>query len=84
MSGPKTAGYETFHPDGRCTVTRTSGISGVISKMEMPIKYEQYQRWLDGALIQDALPHLNAEQREFLMTGITPEEWAKTFPPDDE
>jgi len=26
-------------------------------------------------LIQFALSHLTAEEREFLMTGITPDEW---------
>ena len=30
---------------------------------------------LVGALIQDAMPHLDPDQREFLMTGITPAEW---------
>jgi hypothetical protein len=24
------------------------------------------------------------EDREFIMTGITPEEWAKVFPPEEE
>lgn len=37
-------------------------------------------RWANGELIQNALPDLDAEYREFLMTGITPEEWNKMFP----
>lgn len=32
-----------------------------------------------GALIQDALPWLNADQREFIMTGITPDMWDRLF-----
>ena len=28
-------------------------------------------------LIQNAMPNLSADEREFLMTGITPEEWAE-------
>jgi hypothetical protein len=29
----------------------------------------------NGALIQVAFPHLDADQREFLKSGITPQEW---------
>lgn len=35
-------------------------------------------------LIQQALPHFTADQREFLITGITPGEWNATFPPEEE
>ena len=35
--------------------------------------------WVDGALIQDVMPHLKPEEREFLMTGITPAEWDAMF-----
>jgi hypothetical protein len=31
--------------------------------------------WLQGALIQNALPRATADEREFLMTGISPEGW---------
>lgn len=44
--------------------------------------------WLDwrirGLKVQDAFPFLRAEEREFLMTGMTPEEWKVMFPPEDE
>ena len=32
-----------------------------------------------GSLIQDAFDFLNPDQREFLMTGMTPEEWEEMF-----
>jgi hypothetical protein len=35
-------------------------------------------------MIDQAIPHLTADEREFIMTGITPEEWAKAFPDEDE
>lgn len=35
--------------------------------------------WDNGALIQDAFPFLNADEREFLMTGTPPEVWNKIF-----
>lgn len=46
------------------------------------------RKWISGEFIQDALGWLNADQREFIMTGMTPEEWDETFPalhlnPDD-
>lgn len=31
-------------------------------------------------LIQDALPNYTADQREFIMTGITPAEFARLYP----
>jgi hypothetical protein len=35
-----------------------------------------------GAKIQDAFPFLTTYEREFLMSGLTPEAWAKFFPPE--
>jgi hypothetical protein len=32
-----------------------------------------------GKLIQDAYYFLDAEEREFIQTGITPDEWKATF-----
>jgi len=37
------------------------------------------QRYLDGELIQNALPQVSADDREFLMSGISPTGWTKTF-----
>ena len=30
-------------------------------------------------LIQEIVPHLSADEREFLMSGITPEKWRRVF-----
>jgi len=35
------------------------------------------ERWDNGALIQDALSYLSADQREALISGICAECWAK-------
>jgi len=32
-----------------------------------------------GAMIQDAMPFLNTDQREFLLSGLTPEMWDELF-----
>ena len=35
--------------------------------------------WRNGKLIQDALPQLPAEDREFLISGLCPKCWDKLF-----
>ena len=60
-------------------ITRKSLISGNINTMSLPITEEQYTAWEQGTLVQVGMPHLSPDEREFVMTGITPEEWAETF-----
>jgi hypothetical protein len=33
------------------------------------------QDWQNGTCIQDAMPELDADQREFILTGVVDEEW---------
>jgi len=63
-------------------VTNTSALSGKVNTMDIPVTIQQLQDWKDGALIQDAMPNLTPEQREFILSGITPEEWAAAFDGD--
>ncbi len=60
-------------------IKRKSIISGDTNSMVLPITSAQLDRWTGGELIQDVFPDLEIDQREFLMTGITPEEWTQTF-----
>ena len=61
-------------------VVQVSPISGNINTMELPIRQGQIEYWqFSGELVQNVFPHLNADEREFLMTGITPEEWSTAF-----
>lgn len=59
-------------------VRRQSLISGQWNTREIDVTEEQLAR-IDapGRLeyIQQIVPHLNPDDREFLMTGILPEEW---------
>lgn len=64
-------------------VTRTSVSSGTTRTIELPITKEQYDDWKGGAMIQDAMPQLLAWQREFLMTGMTNEEWDQAWGDDE-
>ena len=60
-------------------ITRKSLISGNTNSMSLPITEEQFNAWEQGTLVQVAMPHLSPDEREFVMTGITPEEWADNF-----
>ena len=56
-------------------ITKTSELTGITRTLDLPVTEDQIQVWLDGMLIQAAMPNLDADQREFVKTGITPEEW---------
>jgi hypothetical protein len=56
-------------------ISRKSPFSGEIHDMEIPVTEEQLWAWEAGELIQNAMPNLTPDQREFIMTGITPSEW---------
>jgi hypothetical protein len=51
--------------------------------MDLPITEEQVKAWENGGLIQQVMPHLNASQREFIISGATQEEWDELFGPED-
>ncbi len=40
------------------------------------------EAWRDGVLIQDAMPYLDADQREMFISGICPTCWNKMFGED--
>ncbi len=60
-------------------IERVSPLSGNKNVLDIPVTLAQLTMWKGGELIQRAMPNLSADEREFLMTGITPEEWEKTF-----
>ncbi len=60
-------------------ITRTSMISGNTNTMELNVTQEQLTAWESGVNIQVAMPQLNAEEREFVKTGMTPTEWNELF-----
>ena len=64
-------------------IKRKSPFSGEINEMEINVTEEQLSDWKVGTLIQNAMPNLTADEREFLMTGITAKEWAATFGASD-
>jgi hypothetical protein len=60
-------------------ITRKSPISGKVNSLDLPITKLQLEVWKRGVLIQNAFPNLSPDEREFLKTGITSEEWEAMF-----
>ena len=56
-------------------ITRTSRYSGRTRTREIDVTQGQLDNWIDGMLIQRAMPTLSRSDREFIKTGITDEEW---------
>lgn len=48
------------------------------------LNIEDYNRQKNGELIQNAMPYLNAEEREMLISGICPSCWNNMFNEEDE
>ena len=57
-------------------ITRTSMLTGKTHTRFIPgLTEDAIKAWRAGAMIQDAMPHVSVDDREFVKTGITPEEW---------
>ena len=65
-------------------ITRTSMVSGVTRTLDLPVTQQQLDSYAQGALLQNAFPNLSADEREFLKTGITAEEWEALFGGEEE
>ena len=57
------------------SITRTSIMSGIERTKEINVTHAQLLAWENGTVIQIAMPNLTPDEREFLMTGITADEW---------
>ena len=64
-------------------ILRTSRLTGNTSAMNIDITQAQLDAWVDGSLIQNVMPNISADEREFIMTGITPDEWDAEFGEDE-
>jgi uncharacterized membrane protein YheB (UPF0754 family) len=64
-------------------ITMKSQLTGVEHTLEIDITENQLSRILNRfgtkELIQNIVPNLSIDEREFLITGITKEEWSDTF-----
>ena len=60
-------------------ITRKSEFTGVVRTRNINCTVEQMTKYEQGELLQFAFPKLSAEDREFIKTGITGEEWESIF-----
>jgi len=61
-------------------VFKTSPVTGESNGMDITCTEDQYISYLAGkGLIQDLLPEATVNQREFLISGCTPECWDSMF-----
>jgi len=60
-------------------ITRTSILTGITRTIDLPVTPGQILDLKGGTLIQTAMPDLSADDREFIMTGITGDEWDAHF-----
>lgn len=65
-------------------ITRQSVCTGTVRTLDLDVTAEQLESWHCGLLIHNAMPNLSAEDREFIKTGITPEEWSELFPEEED
>ena len=65
-------------------ITKRSMISGKTNTKDLPVTQQQLDQWQQGAVIQEAMPHLSPDNREFILTGITSEEWDTAFAEDED
>jgi len=65
-------------------IRRKSQLTGKTREKEIDVDQQQLLNWASGIHIQHAMPNVSAEDREFIMTGITPEEWDGAFPAENE
>lgn len=64
-------------------ITKKSLLTGNTHTIELDVTQEQMDRFnnrrITGEYAQDIFPNLSTPEREFIISGITPEEWKKEF-----
>lgn len=62
-------------------VTMKSQVSGKLNELELDISEKQWLEYHshDRRHVQDIFPNLTPPEREFLISGTTPDEWKEMF-----
>ena len=68
---------ETFENGHEYTFSGPCVVTG--KPYSVTVKGPDLFRYHRGEYIQNAFPYLSPDDREFLMTGISPEGWKETF-----
>lgn len=80
-----------MYADNFCTYTEDqagytfTGPCAVTGKLySVKVSKNGLYAYRQGAFIQDAFPELSSDNREFLISGCSPEGWEQMFPYGDE
>jgi hypothetical protein len=61
-------------------IKKTSVFSGITRTKDIPVNPQDYALWEQGyANIDESMPYLTEEDREFILSGMTPTEWKNAF-----
>lgn len=63
--------------DGTVTVSGRCVFTG--EQTSVTVKASEFDAWQSGGLIQVVMPSATDDEREFLISGISPKGWAETF-----
>ena len=64
------------------TFTRWSPVSFRENTMEMEVDPADLAKYTSGGLVQYCFPYLTPAEREFIISGCTPEDWNSIFGED--
>lgn len=71
------------HEDGKSTCSKICSVTNEL--FILTIDTPKYHRWMHGKEhIQTVLPDMSPENREFLISGTTPEMWKNMFDGSEE
>jgi hypothetical protein len=56
-------------------IEKKSMFTGITRTLELDVTAEEFENWQSGMLIQDAMPRLTLDEREYIITGVLPHEW---------
>jgi hypothetical protein len=69
--------------DESSVIVKRPGFDGLLRNMTIKMPIEPFMKalmeWQNGFHIQDVFPELTKDEREFLISGTTPEEWDEIF-----
>ena len=64
-------------------ISRVSPLTGKLNVMDIDITEDQLLVYEETQIpVQDIFPHLTPSEREFLISGLTDEDWDDLFPED--
>lgn len=65
-------------------ITKKSILTGLTRTLDINVTQEQLDKHNQGELAQNVFSHLSPTDREFIMTGVTADEWDDLFKENDE